>query len=78
MYIAALLIGIGVGFFFGWLIFAGRIKLMAQQLHRLGEIEAQANRLQADNAALLVDKTRLEQERIALAREKVLIEKNFL
>ena len=77
MYIAAVLIGMGVGFFFGWLIFAGRIKLMAQQLHRLGEIEAQANRLQAENAALLVDKTRLEQERIALAREKVLIEKNF-
>ena len=77
MYIIAILIGIGVGFFFAWLVLSARVKSVQAERQRLAELEPELNRLRAENAGLLVDKTRLEQEKISLEREKTLIEKNF-
>lgn len=77
MYIVAVLAGIGVGFFFAWLVFSARMKALQEPAARLAALEPEAAQLRAANAELLVDKTRLEQEQLALTREKTLIEKNF-
>ena len=72
-----LLIGIGIGFFFAWLVFSDRLKASVQETQRLAALESELDRLRTENAALQVDKTRLEQEKLSLERERTLIEKNF-
>lgn len=76
-YVLAVLIGLGIGFLFGWVLLSVRVKSAVQESRRLAELEPEVNRLRAETAGLLVEKTRLEQEKIALEREKMLIEKNF-
>lgn len=77
MYIIAVLAGIGVGFLFAWLWLSARVKALEEQSRRLAALEPETERLRGENAGLLVDRTRLEQEKLSLEREKTLIEKNF-
>lgn len=77
MYIIAVLAGVSVGCLFTWLWLSARLKSVQSEAARLAPLEPEAARLRAENAALSVDKARLEEEKRSLLREKDLIEKNF-
>ncbi len=76
-YVIAVIVGIGVGCAFAWVFYSARAKAGQAEHQRLAALEPEVNRLRDENAGLLVDKTRLEQEKLSLEREKTLIEKNF-
>ena len=64
-YIICLLVGMAIGSGAAWAALAGKIKWLTAEQQRLLALEPELNRLRAENAALQVDKTRLEQEKVS-------------
>ena len=72
-YVMVILIGMGLGGWVAWMVLSARAQAGLTEQQRLAALEPEVNRLRSENAGRLVDKTRLEQEKLSLEREKSLI-----